>query len=283
MKSFVTIGFAVLLLGCSPEPDLSAIPSTPKLVIDGRIEDGAFPRVLLTTSMSYFDELDSASIRELVVTTAKVTVSTADQSEILTLQRDENQFPPFVYSGTAIKGVVGKTYTLTVSWRGETYSATTTIPPVAEIDRLWFETVPGFETKGYVYGQFTDDGNAQNYYRIFTQRVNKDNRFIPVYLSAIGDEYFNGKSFTFSLLRGPDNFSNIEDDLYFEKGDTVKVKFCTIDRAHFDFWRTVERELYMLGNPFSSSGNDVISNIDNGNALGVWGGYGVKHYIIVPE
>ena len=283
MKSLLTIACVVVLFGCNPEPDLSAVPTTPKLVIDGRIEDGAFPRVLLTTSMSYFDELDSASIRELVVTTAKVTVSTDDQSEVLTLQRDEDQFPPFVYSGTAIKGVVGKTCTLTVVWRGETYSATTTIPPVAEIDRLWFETVDGSQTKGYVYGEFTDDGNAENYYRIFTQRMSKDSRFIPVYLSAIEDEYFNGKSFTFSLLRGADNFSNIEDDLYFEKGDTVKVKFCTMDQAHFDFWRTVERELYMLGNPFASSGNDVISNIDNKKALGVWGGYGVKHYVVVAR
>jgi hypothetical protein len=272
-----------VLISCTPEPELHVTDYEPKLVVDGWIEQNDFPKVILTSSMSYFDELDSAAVRNLVATTAKVTVSDGEKEEVLTLKKNDDYFPPYVYSGNEIRGEVGKTYTLTIQLKGETYRATTTIPQVAQFERLWFETIPGEDSIGYIYGKFTDDPGVDNYYRVFTLRENKDQRYIPVYLSAIGDQSFNGKSFTFSLLRGPDSFTNVEDDLYFTKGDTVRVKFCTMDKAHFDFWRTLERELYVIGNPFASSGNEILSNIDNKKALGVWGGYGVKYYRMVTK
>ncbi|AYB33792.1 DUF4249 domain-containing protein [Chryseolinea soli] len=271
---------AVLLLACVPEPSLDQTAYEPKLVIDGSIESGGFPRVVLSNSASYFMNIDSANIRDLIVSTAKVTVSDGETEEILTLKRDDDFFPPYVYQGTSLKGEVGKTYSLTVEVKGKRYTASTTIPPPAKFDKLWFELAPGKDSLGYVYGQLTDNAEEANYYRVFTQRLNKDNRFIPVYLSAVGDQYFNGQQFTFTILRGPENFTNVIDDLYFKRGDSVRVKLCSMDRAHFDFWRTVERELYVVGNPFSSSGNEIISNIDGDDALGVWGGYGVSFYAI---
>lgn len=274
---------STLIAACDPEPELDLTPYQPKLVIDGWIEENDFPRVILSRSSSYFDDIDSTTVRDLVVTTAKVTVSDGVNSEILTLKKDENHFPPYVYTGTKFKGITGKTYTLTVESRGETYTASTTIPPSASFDELWYEPIPDVDSLGYIYGKLTDDPAVENFYRVFTKRQNKDTRYIPVYLSAIGDHSFNGKSFTFSLLRGPDNFAEVIDDLYFEKGDTVRIKFCTMDKAHFDFWRTLERELYLIGNPFASSGNDVLSNIDGKKALGVWGGYGVKYYDLIAK
>jgi hypothetical protein len=284
-KSFYSlwIFLGVATVACNTEPELDFVNYQSKLVIDGWIEQGNYPKVILSNSVSYFNEVDSATIRGLVETKAKVTVSDGEEEEILTLKKDEDYFPSYVYSGTRLKGEVGKTYTLTVQIKDETYTATTTIPPLAEFDELWFESLPENDTLGFIYGKFIDDPNTENYYRIFTQRENKDTRYIPIYLSALGDQSFNGKSFTFSLLRGPDSFTNVVDDLYFEEGDTVRIKLCTIDKAHFDFWRTLERELYVVGNPFSSSGNEILSNIDNKKALGVWGGYGIKTYRIVAK
>ncbi|HYC87308.1 MAG TPA: DUF4249 domain-containing protein [Chryseosolibacter sp.] len=283
MKKVHYIVLIGCLISCNTEPELEFGTYQPKLVVDGWIEQGNFPKVILTSSMSYFDALDSATVRKLVVTTAKVTVSDGFINEVLTLKKDESYFPQYIYTGTEIKGEVGKSYTLTIEYKGERYSASTTIPPIAELAKLWFETIPGKDSLGYIYGEFTDDPATDNYYRVFTQRENKDTRYIPVYLSAIGDQSFNGETFTFSLLRGPDSFTNVQDDLYFEKGDTIKVKFCTMDKSHFDFWRTLERELYVVGNPFASSGNEILSNVDNKNALGVWGGYGVKYYRVIAK
>jgi len=268
---------------CSVQPSLDIKPYQPKLVVDGSIEQNDYPRVTLTYSDSYFVDIDSASIRQLIATTAKVTVSDGTQEEVLTLRKGKDVFPPYYYVGNSLKGEVGKTYNLTIELRGETYTAHTTIPPLVNFDSLWYQLASDKDSLGFIYGRFTDDPNVANYYRVFTKRKNKDTKYYPVYLSAVGDQFFNGKSFTFSILRGPDDFSNVIDDLYFKIGDTVDVKLCTIDKAHFDFWRTVERELYVVGNPFSSSGNDIISNIDGHKALGVWGGYGATYTRIVTK
>jgi len=278
---YIAITAIALLAACTPEPDLDVVPYEQKLVIDGSIESNGYARVFLSYSASYFDEIDSANILKLIVGNAKVTVSDGTTSEVLTLRRDMNYFPPYIYESTEIVGQVGKTYKLTVDYKGERYTASTTIPPPVSFNRLWFEDIAGRDSLGYLYGSISDDPAVANYYRIFTQRIGQDSKLVPVYLSAVGDQYFNGKTFTFSILRGPENFTDIVDDLYFKKGDSVRVKLCTMDQAHFDFWRTLERELYVVGNPFASSGNEIISNIDGRKALGVWGGYGVRSFIVV--
>jgi len=280
MKKLLFLIIVAFVLGCVPESDFDNMAYEPKLVIDGSIESGGFPRVVLSKSASYFMNIDSSNIRDLFMSTAKVTVSNGIDSEVLTLKRDDSSFPPYAYEGTSLKGESGKAYTLTVEADGELYTSTTTIPEPAKLDKLWFELSPGEDSLGYVHAQFTDPADEANYYRIFTERLHQDSRFIPVYLSAMGDQYFNGLQFTFTILRGPENYTDIIDDLYFKKGDSVRIKLCSMDKKHFDFWRTVERELYVTGNPFSSSGNKIISNIEGEKVLGVWGGYGVSFYAI---
>ena len=271
------------LSSCTPEPVLQNPGYEPRLVIDGSIEQGDFPRVSLTYSSSYFTEIDSSKIRKLVIASAKVTVSDGETEEVLTLKKDARYFPPYIYQGTAIKGEIGKNYKLTVEAKNKKYTAITSIPDPAQLVNLWFELSQGSDSIGYLYGEIADDPAKSNYYRLFTKRKHKDSKFVPVYLSAVSDQYFNGKKFKFSILRGPESLTDVIDDLYFLKGDTIQVKLCTMDKAHFDFWRTLERELYVLGNPFSSSGNEIMSNIDDKTALGVWGGYGVKYYQIIAK
>lgn len=270
------------LLSCEDSLEVDLQNYEGKLVVDGYIEDRQYPVVVLTRSAAYFSTIDSTSLRELVVSRAKVTVSDGEREEVLTLKRNDLFFPPYRYEGTEIKGQAGKTYSLKIELEGKTYTATTTIPGAVRLDSLWFSSAGRTDSLGYLYGRFQDNGETEDYYRVFTQRLNKDKKFVPIYLSAIGDQYFNGKSFTFSFLRGSESLSDAQDDLYFRQGDTVRVKLSTMDRAHFDFWRTLERELYVTGNPFSSSGNEILSNL-SGGALGVWGGYNPTVYqFVIP-
>ncbi len=278
-RILVLCSLLVSSVACEKELDVALPPFTPKLVIDGWIEQNQYPTVILTRNAGYFDGVDSSSIRDLVVTTAKVSISDGEREEVLTLRRRDAYFPNFLYQGTDIRGEVGRTYRLTVTSEGKTYTATTTIPAPVPLDSVWYDPRSPTDTLGYVRAGLTDPAAEANYYRLFTQRVGKDDAFVPVYLSAISDQYFNGQSLSFSVLRGANSLSNITDDLYFERDDTIRVKMCTIDRVHYDFWRTLERELYATGNPFASSGNEVLSNIEGG-ALGVWGGYGASYHVL---
>lgn len=271
---------AVFLYACEQTVgDLNLPEYQSKIVIDGWIEQGQYAEVTLTRSASYFDNIDSAALREALVSTAKVSISDGENSEVLTLFRNSDKFPPFFYRGTKMRGEVGKSYKLTVESRSEVYEAVTSILPPPKLDSLWVEFNTENDSLANLWASFTDEPIEENYYRIFTQRKSKDQQFEPIYLSAIGDRFFDGEQFTFNLLRNtqglPDN-SNAA----FTLGDTVTVRFCSMDRSHFDFWRTLERESISVGNPFSSSGNAILSNTGD-NALGVWGGYGASYYRII--
>jgi len=275
MKTIYMILFLFFILtSCETDITFDLPPSPTYLVVDGSIEKGGFALVYLTKSASYFSSVDSLSIRKYIVSTAKVTVSDGVQSEILMLDVNYNFFPPQYYRGTVIKGEVGKTYYLTVESDGNTYTAQTTIAPCVNVDSLWF--VPDaskHDTVGTLWGQLSDPANEQNYYRFFTLRKGKDKKFIPIYESVWSDVLFNGLKFIFPIYRGPEVLSDPKvSDVTFNVGDTIILKSSTIDKNHFEFWKTAEQQMYMVNNPFATPTNDVTSNLQGG-AIGVWGGY----------
>ncbi len=272
----------LVISGCDTEIDLGKTEQ--KLVIEGFIEQGQYPRVYLTLSSGYYDAVDSLSLLDLIVPTARVAISDGENEEVLTLFRNTERFPPYYYKATDLVGEVGKTYTLEVISKGETYSATTTIPEPVSLDSIWFEIKEDSDSLGNIWLSLKDDSMKKDYYRVFTQTINEEKRFVPVYQSTFSDKTFNGEAFSFPLLRGAQSFTSVSDDAFYKKGTTVKVKFCAIDKAHFDFWRSLEQELYTTGNPFGSVGNEVVSNISGTKpVLGVWGGYAVKNYQIVIQ
>jgi hypothetical protein len=99
---------------------------------------------------------------------------------------------------------------------------------------------------------------------------------------CLDDILFSGEKFGFSLSRGPETFLTSSGNRYFEVGDTVSIKFCTIDKAHFDFWNSFQDETFNSANPFASATQQIQSNIQ-GNGLGIWGGYGATYYTLIIQ
>ena len=264
--------FLLIIWACENEFEIELPDYEPKLVVDGWVEQGTLPHVLLTLSAPYFDRVDSATYLDLLVNSANVSITAPGQEpEFMVLQRTENIFPYFVYKGFT-RAQSGKSYQLTINFRGIDYLATTSIPEPIPIDSVWFEVLEG-DSSGLINISFTDDADQKDFYRVFTKVLGKEERFIPVYLSAFSDAFFNGEQFSFALLKGPEDYTSVNNDIYFKKGDTVLVKLCTIDEDHFRFWRSAEKEIYQAGNPLASSGINPEGNI-SGGALGYWGGYG---------
>ena len=244
------------------------------IVVDGWIEQGRQAKVFLTTNSPYFTSIDSTSIRELVLSRAKVTLSDGENSEVLILRRDMSYFPPFYYQGNEIVGEMGKSYTLTAEYGGKSAEAVTTIPGKVAIDTAYFELLEESDSLGVVKLLFTDPMEEKNYYRIFTQRKGVDDRFIPTVLMAINDQYFAGQQVNYTLSRPPVSFLSSEGIEYFETGDTILVKLCTMDEGSFGFWSSYQEEVMNAANPFASSMNNLETNVE-GDGLGVWSGYGV--------
>jgi hypothetical protein len=100
------------------------------------------------------------------------------------------------------------------------------------------------------------------------------------------DQLVNGTTYDLQIDKGYDknrslNFNNGDFGL-FTRGDTVTLKFCNIDKASYDFWRTWDFNYQTNGNPFSTPGK-ILSNISN-NGLGAFCGYAVQYKtLIIPK
>lgn len=278
--NIAVISTVALMVSCNddltydiPEPD-------DMIVIDGWIENGQYAKVLLTSNTAYFSSLDSASIRKLVLTQARVTLTDGENSEYLILRRNEDYFPPYIFEGNEIKGTVGKTYTLTAEYGGRSAHGTTTIPSPVELDTIYFKKNTNSDSLGIIYAEFHDPPDTNNYYRILTMVRGRDRRFSSAMIMGISDSYFSGQKFGFSITRGQESYISEAANEYFRHGDTVYIKFCTIDKAHYEFWSSFQDEILNTGNPFASSLSVIKSNIE-GDGLGIWGGYGVKLYTLI--
>ncbi|MFN8206940.1 MAG: DUF4249 domain-containing protein [Bacteroidales bacterium] len=267
------LGLGLFFQNCSSDLEFDMPTPDAKIVIDGWIGLNEQAKVFLTTNSPYFSSIDSASLRDLVLTRAKVTLSDGEKEEVLILRRDEQYFPPMYYAGNTIFGKPGKTYTIKAEYGGKTAQAETTIPLPVPLDTCYFELNDNSDSLGVMILKFTDPPDEKNYYRIFARRLGKDNKFISSFIMAINDQYFSGTQVQLSLLRAPASYLAEEDGTYYNISDTVLIRLSSIDKNTFEFWSSYQDEVLNSTNPFASSLNEVKSNI-TGDGLGIWAGYG---------
>ncbi len=285
----------VFFVSCEKNISLNLKNQSPVLVVDASIENNQAPLVVLSSSLNYFNTISPAQLSAAFVHNAVVTVG--DGTTTATLKEysvtDSAGYKYFYYTDdqnnppSYIIGALNKQYQLTIKTTdGNTYTAATTIPPVAKkCDSLWWTPSLGNPdtTLCVMYGRFTDPPGLGNYIRYFT-RVDSQPFLAPAN-SVFDDEFTDGKTYNISFFMGYDRTAineNKNDIGYAHRDDTVTLKFCNIDKATYEFWNTWEFAYQSTGNPFSSPVK-VIGNISNG-ALGAFSGYGAQYKtIIIPK
>lgn len=293
IKSFFYLILSTLILSsCERTVVFELDEVNPKLVIEGTIENNQAPIISLTKSLNYFSAIDPAILSNSFVHNADVYVSNGTLTH--KLKEYSISITPtinyYYYSNdpsnptTAFLGQLNSSYSLRIVSEGKEYTAITTIPNTTRrIDSLfWKQAPPGNPvTKVELRVKATDAPGFGDYIRYFTKQ-NSD-PFFPGLNSVYDDQVIDGTSYEIQVERGiprtgstPDNYS------LFDKGDTVTLKLCNIDKPTYDFWRTMEFTYASVGNPFSSP-TKVISNI-KGGGLGYFGGYAAQyHTIIIPR
>lgn len=284
MESRFQISFLFLILifsffSCTKELKIEGMQPEQQLVIEGYIEPQKYPIVYLTKTSDYLNKIDSSNILQYIASFAKVSVSVDGKTEILTLKRYDNQFPIYYYEGNEIKGEIGKRYTLKVELSGKVYESTTTLTEPVSLDNLYYFEATNNPEQKFLKIRFKDPKNVNNYYRIYTKRVGKDIDFVPSYLSTFSDYGSDGKDINFEIIRSYSPVINTDNGRYFVTNDSVIVKFCTIEKKQYDYWKAIETQIAISSNPFGLSSSTPISLITN-NALGVWSGLSSKYYHI---
>jgi hypothetical protein len=261
--------------------------------VEATIENGGYPTVLLSNSFNFFSKISLDMLANSFVHDAEIVISNG----ILSHRLKEYQVPLggpyslYYYTvdstslATAFRGEFGKTYDMTVKVGGKEYKARTTIPFLTKrIEELSWEKVKKKDdsSKVILYGETTDPPGLGNYIRYFTST--NGGPYLPGLNSVFDDQVVDGTSYKVQIEQGVNRNEDIDFEEYsfFEKGDSIVVKMTNIDKACFDFWRTIEYSYSSIGNPFSSP-TKVLSNI-SGGALGYFGGYAVQFKsIVIPK
>jgi Domain of unknown function (DUF4249) len=243
--------------------------------------------IILSKSLAYFSQLSQEALEKSFVHNARVLVSNGSitsQLQEYAVKDSVTGLPLFYYSlsdsysGPKFRGEFNTQYNLQVFVGNETYTATTTIPALLKmIDSLWWVPAPPSVDSSLVNvkAKVTDPPGFGNYTRYYTKVNNQP--FYPGLNSVFDDQITDGTTYSVTVDQGVNRNFSIDVNTYsfFNHGDDVIVKLANIDKATYEFWRTMEYNYQSIGNPFSTP-TEVLGNISNG-ALGYFGGYAAQY------
>ena len=298
--SIAMLSFLAMLIFTNCEKNITADLPDPveKVVVEGSIESGGTPLVMLNRNYPYFGEFNPAQYGQGFERDAIVKVS--DGTNTVTLQEicfseltDEQKeifagqmsgLPDSLPAGfdfcvytllvPSMVGQVGKTYTLDITTTDNKHlTAVTTIPNAVPLDSVWIEPSPNpdyADSLRRLWVQFKDPDTLGNYYRYWTGKNSG-----PLYpVQTFDDLVVNGKLFYFPMNKGEASGADFDINTfgYYTLGDTAHLKWVTIDNATYNFLNSLEFSENSTG-PFGSVVK-VKYNIDGG--IGIWAGYGVS-------
>jgi hypothetical protein len=236
----------ILIYGCEKVVDIDLNTMEPKLVIDAAIKwqkgtVGNNQTIKLSMTNSYYDpQIPTVSGATIFITDASNNVFNFVESNVAGNYVCSNFTP-----------ALNRNYTLTVNVNGTTYTATETLKPVPQIDRIEQINNVGFtgestEIKTY----YTDNGTTQDYYLF---KFKPSFTAIPIYF-AQEDISFQGNQI-FGLFRSEK----------LEQGQNFEVTLSGISRQYYNYMRIL---ISISGNnsggsPFQSPSATVRGNIIN--------------------
>ncbi|MCU0385386.1 MAG: DUF4249 domain-containing protein [Flavihumibacter sp.] len=288
----LTLIFLTTLVACERSVDFDLDKQEPKLVVEATIEARQAPLVFLSRSLDFFSEINPEILTGSFVRNAIVRISNGSRTHQLKEYSIPTPAGTIIYYSidssnlaTAFPGVEGTSYRLEIEVDGKTYTATTTIPVHAKtVDSIWWkpsENNPD-TNKVVLWARVTDPPGFGNYIRFFTST--NGGPFNPGFNSVFDDQIVDGSTYDIQVEQGINRNEEIDFETYsfFDKGDTVILKFTNIDKSNFDFWRTMEYNYGSIGSPFGNP-TKVLSNI-SGGALGYFGGYSVQYdTLVIPR
>lgn len=292
-KSLYTIKVTLVLLtsftvwnSCTEDIEIDLPEYETKIVVDGWIETSQPANIFLTQSSPYFTEYDSANIRQLFINTAKITLSCSDgESEVLTLFKQDEFFPPFIYKSIKIKGEENKSYQIKVETQGKVISAETSIPAKPDVNEIKIDLASDTTTTITAF----INGNAEKsfYYYSEIKIQNFDTQYHSSASPLFSNVRTNGTDLKHIIHRSnqpdPLNLFNIDDDRDLPRNeyhytDSVKVKISCIDEISHNVLNGIHLDNFNVGNPFALVNQKTETNINGG--IGRWTGKASRSYFM---
>ncbi len=257
---------AIALSSCEKIVSIDLNKANPHMVIEGIVTDQQTPdSVVLSKSGDYFE----ASLYFPPVPNALVTISD-NVGALDTLEEDA----PGTYRSSTLKGLPGRTYTLSVAADGNVYTAVSSMPEKVLIDSLYATPLRAFDGDvGYnLYVMFKDPPTPGNYYRL-NLRISR-----PLPPDSITGERYH--LFSDKLTNGNEVTLRMRTGRSVVTGDTVTVELLSIDKAAYDYFRTLNDILTSDRAPTSLAPTNPNTNLSSGS-LGYFAAYTIDSKKII--
>ena len=242
-NALLAIVIALTFFGCEEVIDVDLNTAEPRLVVDAAIKwqkgtDGSQQIIKLTTTAAYF----SNSVPVVSGATVFVTDEAGNNFQFV----EDQQTSDYICSNFI--PLLNQSYTLTVIYENQTYTATELLRAVPAIDSIEQQPDGGFsgeDTELKIF--FTDNGATTDYY-LFAIRPQSR----PLY-QVLDDNFIQGNQ-SFGLF-------NIED---LDSGTEVDIEFSAISQQYYNYLSillSIAGEA--SGSPFQSPPVTVRGNVVN--------------------
>lgn len=235
----------MFFLSCEEVINVPLNSGTPRLVIDASINwkkgtNGESQKILLSTTTNFYSNIIPKVSGATVSVKSSAGLNYAFTEIPNTGQYECNIFLP----------IIGETYTLTVVYKGETYTATETMQSVTPITRIEQKNDGGFSKKEYEIKVFFDDPDTKNYY---LGKFRSDIYVSPIY-GVLEDKFTNGN----------ENFWSFSDkDL--KQGSVIDITHYGISESYYIYMSKLisVSSSSAGGSPFQTPPATVRGNIIN--------------------
>ncbi|MDE6040039.1 MAG: DUF4249 domain-containing protein [Muribaculaceae bacterium] len=265
--------------GCEQRDEPTLNPADIPLVVEGWIEEGKAPVVMVTHAANLTGNVPS--LDSLIEKWCRVIIYDNDVPYILTSRKNDAYLPPIIFTSTRLKGKPGHTYRLTVETDDRTVSATAFMLPAPELDSVRVVPVEGndslFSLRAYLHNP-----ERGTYYKYFLKTIPGEQRSYPAFMGNVSADSYNPAEGT-SLTRGRRaalNDSTSSEFLhYFKKGDRVLVTCASLEPEIYDLWRVYDANVSFSDNIFFTFTSNLPSNIEGG--LGYFAAYGTTEKAVI--
>jgi hypothetical protein len=274
-KPFLILSWLLILAACTERMDITTDNATPRLVITGYITTDPMPHIIsISQTIGYFGPNN-------IKTHSDATVKINNE---LLMPVGNGQY----VTNPSFYGVPGKEYVLDVELDydengiPEHYTATTTMPPMHELDSVSLAPVmrsePSADPLLFIMVHFQDVKNVENTFGVhfYINGEKYSNRIQRYFLNNFGDRAADGDYIHFPLIPGyllrKEMTWDNKETKYLYTGDILTVELNMLEKNYFEFIRTAILEINGGVPLFAGPPANIPGNI-SGGALGIFGAY----------
>ena len=255
MKKAITVLFIsiVTLNSCTDVVRVNVPEAAPRLVVEASLDwekgtNGSTQFITLTESAPFFGITSNSPV---TTATVKVTNTSANQEFIFSHQGNG------IYRTDSFLPILNDSYTLEISYDGETYRAEETLIPLADIDEVNESRTGGFDVEALeanIY--FNDPVDEENFYLF---RFEELGDILPQLL-AIPDEFTNGNRMKVFFEKIDDEDT---DEEAFVSGDVANMSFYGISKQYYNYMDLLIDQYENSQNPFGTVPASIKGNCVN--------------------